>query len=83
MVATQVAIDDACRRCAIRRGEGVGVDMPTEGKPLEIGKGRIVREGSKIAILSLGTRLAGLAESRRRTRLLWSFDHGRRRPLSL
>ena len=31
--------------------------MPTEGKPLEIGKGRIIREGSKIAILSLGTRL--------------------------
>ena len=40
------------------RGEGVGVEMPTEGKPLEIGKGRIIREGSKVAILSFGTRLA-------------------------
>ena len=40
------------------RGEGVGVDMPEEGVPLAIGKGRIVREGSRIAILSLGTRLA-------------------------
>ncbi len=57
MVATAAAIDD--RPCAFRypRGEGVGVDMPAEGIPFEIGKGRIVREGSTIAILSLGTRL--------------------------
>ena len=40
------------------RGEGVGVEIPEEGVPLEIGKGRIVKEGSKVAILSLGTRLA-------------------------
>ena len=40
------------------RGDGVGVDMPEVGVPLEIGKGRIVREGSKVALLSLGTRLA-------------------------
>ena len=40
------------------RGEGVGVEMPAEGKPLEIGKGRIMREGTKIALLSFGTRLA-------------------------
>jgi deoxyxylulose-5-phosphate synthase len=39
------------------RGEGVGVDLPAKGTALEIGKGRIVREGSKIAILSFGTRL--------------------------
>ena len=39
------------------RGEGVGVELPDEGVPLEIGKGRIVREGSKIALLSLGARL--------------------------
>src|SRR6188768_3371 len=58
MVATQVAIDDRPSALRYPRGEGVGVDMPTEGKPLEIGKGRIIREGSKIAILSLGTRLA-------------------------
>jgi 1-deoxy-D-xylulose-5-phosphate synthase len=58
MVATQVAIDDRPSGLRYPRGEGVGVDMPAEGKPLEIGKGRIVREGSKVAILSLGTRLA-------------------------
>jgi 1-deoxy-D-xylulose-5-phosphate synthase len=58
MVATQVAIDDRPSALRYPRGEGVGVEMPTEGKPLEIGKGRIVREGSKIAILSLGTRLS-------------------------
>ncbi len=40
------------------RGEGVGVEMPEFGVPLEIGKGRIVREGSKVALLSFGTRLA-------------------------
>jgi 1-deoxy-D-xylulose-5-phosphate synthase len=58
MVATQVAINDRPSALRYPRGEGVGVDMPIEGKPLEIGKGRIIRQGSKIAILSLGTRLA-------------------------
>jgi 1-deoxy-D-xylulose-5-phosphate synthase len=58
MVATQVAIDDRPSALRYPRGEGVGVEMPAEGKPLEIGKGRIIRQGSKIAILSLGTRLA-------------------------
>jgi 1-deoxy-D-xylulose-5-phosphate synthase len=58
MVATAVAIDDRPSAFRYPRGEGVGVDMPPVGMPLEIGKGRIVREGSKIAILSLGTRLA-------------------------
>jgi 1-deoxy-D-xylulose-5-phosphate synthase len=58
MVATQVAINDRPSALRYPRGEGVGVDMPSEGKPLEIGKGRIIRQGSKIAILSLGTRLA-------------------------
>jgi 1-deoxy-D-xylulose-5-phosphate synthase len=57
-VATHVAIDDRPSALRYPRGEGVGVEMPAEGKPLEIGKGRIMREGSKIAILSLGTRLA-------------------------
>ncbi len=58
MVATAVQIDD--RPCAFRypRGEGVGVDMPEKGIPLEIGKGRVVREGSTVAILSFGTRLS-------------------------
>ena len=57
MVATQVAIDDRPSALRYPRGDGVGVEMPEEGRPLEIGKGRIVREGSKIALLSLGTRL--------------------------
>ncbi len=58
MVATQVAINDRPSALRYPRGEGVGCDMPAEGVPLEIGKGRIIRQGSKIAILSLGTRLA-------------------------
>ncbi len=57
MVATQVAIDDRPSALRYPRGEGLGVEMPAEGKPLEIGKGRILREGSKIALLSFGTRL--------------------------
>jgi 1-deoxy-D-xylulose-5-phosphate synthase len=57
MVATAVAIDDRPSAFRYPRGEGVGVDMPEVGVPLEIGKGRIVREGTKIALLSLGTRL--------------------------
>ena len=58
MVATQVAIDDRPSALRYPRGEGVGVEMPEVGVPLEIGKGRIVREGSKVALLSFGTRLA-------------------------
>ena len=58
MVATAVAIDDRPSAFRYPRGEGVGVEMPAVGVPLEIGRGRIVREGSKIALLSLGTRLA-------------------------
>jgi 1-deoxy-D-xylulose-5-phosphate synthase len=57
MVATQVAINDAPSALRYPRGDGVGVDMPEFGVPLEIGKGRIVREGSKVALLSFGTRL--------------------------
>jgi 1-deoxy-D-xylulose-5-phosphate synthase len=58
MVATQVAIDDRPSALRYPRGDGIGVEMPTEGKPLALGKGRIVREGTKIALLSYGTRLA-------------------------
>jgi 1-deoxy-D-xylulose-5-phosphate synthase len=58
MVATQVAINDRPSALRYPRGDGVGVDMPDVGVPLEIGKGRIVREGHKIALLSYGTRLA-------------------------
>jgi 1-deoxy-D-xylulose-5-phosphate synthase len=57
MVATAAAINDG--PCAFRypRGEGVGVDMPEAGIPLDIGRGRIIREGSRVALLSLGARL--------------------------
>src|SRR3546814_8395173 len=57
MVATACGIDD--RPSAIRypRGEALGIEMPARGTPLEIGMGRIVREGGKVAILALGTRL--------------------------
>src|SRR6266852_5962282 len=58
MVATAAAHDEGPIAFRYPRGEGVGVDMPEAGIPLEIGKGRIMREGSKIALLSLGTRLA-------------------------
>jgi 1-deoxy-D-xylulose-5-phosphate synthase len=58
MVATQVAIDDRPSALRYPRGEGIGVTMPEEGVPLQIGRGRILREGDKVALLSLGTRLA-------------------------
>jgi 1-deoxy-D-xylulose-5-phosphate synthase len=58
MVATAAAHDDGPIALRYPRGEGVGVDLPERGEPLPIGKGRIVREGSRIAILSLGARLA-------------------------
>jgi len=57
MVATAAAIDDRPSAVRYPRGEGLGVEMPERGIPLEIGKGRILKEGSKIAILSLGGRL--------------------------
>jgi 1-deoxy-D-xylulose-5-phosphate synthase len=57
MVATQVAIDDRPSALRYPRGEGMGVPMPDQGVPLEIGKGRIVREGHKVALLSFGARL--------------------------
>jgi len=57
MVATQVAIDDRPSALRYPRGEGRGVPLPQEGQPLEIGKGRILREGHKVALLSYGGRL--------------------------
>jgi 1-deoxy-D-xylulose-5-phosphate synthase len=57
MVATQVAIDDRPSALRYPRGEGLGVPMPAEGKPLEIGKGRVLREGHKVALFSFGARL--------------------------
>ena len=57
MVATQVAIDDRPSALRYPRGEGRGVPMPEEGIPLEIGKGRVLREGHKVALFSYGARL--------------------------
>src|SRR5262249_8864997 len=57
MVATQAQIDAAPSSVRYPRGEGVGIELPPKGTPLEIGKGRIVREGSKIAILNFGARM--------------------------
>jgi 1-deoxy-D-xylulose-5-phosphate synthase len=58
MVATAAQISDRPSALRFPRGDGVGVTMPEEGIPLEIGKGRIVREGSKVALLSYGARLS-------------------------
>jgi len=64
MVATAAAIDDRPSAFRYPRGEGVGVDMPERGTPLDIGKGRIVAEGGRVAILSFGTRLAEVMKAR-------------------
>ncbi len=58
MVATAAAIDDRPSALRYPRGEGTGVPLPAQGEPLEIGRGRVLREGTKVAILSFGTRLA-------------------------
>ncbi len=58
MVATAVAHDDGPIAFRFPRGDGVGCDMPTRGVPVEIGKGRVIREGARAAILSFGTRLS-------------------------
>ncbi len=57
MVATAVAHDEGPIAFRYPRGEGMGVEMPETGVPLEIGKGRIMQEGARVAILSFGTRL--------------------------
>ena len=57
MVATATPYDDGPIAFRYPRGEGVGVEMPERGEVLEIGKGRMIREGSGVAILSFGTRL--------------------------
>jgi 1-deoxy-D-xylulose-5-phosphate synthase len=58
MVATAAAYDQGPIAFRYPRGEGVGVELPARGKVLDIGKGRVLREGDKVALLSLGTRLA-------------------------
>jgi 1-deoxy-D-xylulose-5-phosphate synthase len=57
MVSTCVAIDDAPSAVRYPRGEGVGVELPALGVPLEIGRGRVLREGTTIALLNFGGRL--------------------------
>jgi 1-deoxy-D-xylulose-5-phosphate synthase len=58
MVRTAAAYDAGPISFRYPRGEGVGIDLPERGQILEIGKGRIVKQGSKVALLSFGTRLA-------------------------
>ncbi|MEY4870926.1 MAG: 1-deoxy-D-xylulose-5-phosphate synthase [Pseudomonadota bacterium] len=58
MVATAVAHDEGPIAFRFPRGDGIGCDMPAIGMPLTIGKGRIMREGGRVALLSFGTRLA-------------------------
>ena len=57
MVATAVAYDEGPIAFRFPRGEGVGCEIPEQSLPIEIGKGRIIQEGSRVAILSFGTRL--------------------------
>jgi 1-deoxy-D-xylulose-5-phosphate synthase len=63
MVATAVAIDDRPSAFRYPRGDGTGAAIPDFAEPLEIGRGRIVREGTAIALLSLGTRLGECLEA--------------------
>ncbi len=58
MVATAAAIDDRPSAFRYPRGEGVGLELPRRGRVLTLGRGRVLREGGKIALLSLGSRLA-------------------------
>ncbi|MGB3146367.1 MAG: 1-deoxy-D-xylulose-5-phosphate synthase [Paracoccaceae bacterium] len=64
MVATAAALDDRPSAFRFPRGDGVGVELPERGQVLEIGKGRIIAEGGRVAILSFGTRLAEVMKAR-------------------
>jgi 1-deoxy-D-xylulose-5-phosphate synthase len=63
MVATAAAHDDGPIAFRFPRGEGVGVDIPADPQPLEIGKGRIIQDGARVAILSFGTRLSEVMQA--------------------
>ena len=63
MVATAAAIDDGPSAFRYPRGEGTGIALPKRGTPLELGKGRVLREGSAVALLSFGARLAECLEA--------------------
>ena len=79
MVATAAAHDAGPIALRYPRGEGTGVALPERGEVLAIGKGRIVREGKEVAILSLGTRLGAGAPGGRPAARAGHFLHGRRR----
>ena len=64
MVATAVAHDTGPIAFRFPRGDGVGVTMPERGQPLEIGKGRLIEQGARVAILSFGTRLSEVMAAR-------------------
>jgi 1-deoxy-D-xylulose-5-phosphate synthase len=57
MVATSAAFDEGPIALRYPRGEGTGVELPAQGEIIQIGKGRMVREGTKIALLSYGSHL--------------------------
>ena len=63
MVATAAAHNDGPIAFRYPRGDGVGVEMPSRGVPLEIGKGRMIRQGARVAILSFGTHLAEVVQA--------------------
>ena len=63
MVATAAAHNDGPSAFRYPRGDGVGVEMPSRGVPLEIGKGRMIRQGARVAILSFGTHLAEVVQA--------------------
>ena len=67
MVATAVQIDDRPSAMRYPRGEGIGIERPPIGTPLEIGKGRIVREGTSIAVLNFGARMMRVSPNRSTT----------------
>ena len=81
MVATAAAIDDRPSAFRYPRGEGLGIDMPEQGVPLEIGRGRRAARGlcGRVAVVRRTSRR--VAQSRRPARRLWPFRHRRRRPL--
>jgi 1-deoxy-D-xylulose-5-phosphate synthase len=58
MVATAAALDDGPSAFRFPRGDGTGVELPERGIPLQIGRGRLIREGGRVALLSFGTRLS-------------------------
>jgi len=72
MVATAVSIDDRPSAFRFPRGEGTGVALPDAGVVLAIGKGRMIREGNRVAILNFGARLSEICEA---ARILESYGH--------